>query len=134
MLAALKSFLKHRRKHVLQYFRLYGDLAWSPYIVVMVVSNFANMFLTLSQHFDYHIASFRGIVINRSVSSNCNDHSNHSRHVSSLVSSCITNLNQIDMAKQLLTYLRLIARMRFSLKRGCSFWVKNIRFPFLFCL
>ena len=38
------------------------------------------------------------------------------RHVSSLVSSCIANLNQRDMAKQLLTPLRLIARMSFSLK------------------
>ena len=28
-------------------------------------------------HFDYNIASLIGIVINCSVSSNCNDHSNH---------------------------------------------------------
>ena len=37
-------------------------------------------------------------------------------HVSSLVSSCIADLNQRDMAKQLLTPLRLIACMNFSLK------------------
>ena len=37
-------------------------------------------------------------------------------HLSSLVSSCIANLNQQDMAKQLLTPLRLIACMNFSLK------------------
>ena len=35
----------------------------------------------------------------------------------SLVSSCITNLNQRDMAKQLLTPLRIIARMNFSMKK-----------------
>ena len=40
----------------------------------------------------------------------------HSRHVSSLVSSCVANRNQRDMAKQLLTPLQLIARMNFSLK------------------
>ena len=38
------------------------------------------------------------------------------RHVSSLVSSCIANLNQRNMAKQLPTPLRLIAHMNFSLK------------------
>ena len=38
------------------------------------------------------------------------------RHVYSLVSSCIAHLNQRDMAKQLLTPLRLIVRMNFSLK------------------
>ena len=37
-------------------------------------------------------------------------------HVSRLVSSCLANLNQRDMAKQLLTPLRLIARVNFSLK------------------
>ena len=37
-------------------------------------------------------------------------------HVSSLFSSCIENLNQIDMAEQLLTSLWLIACMNFSLK------------------
>ena len=37
-------------------------------------------------------------------------------HVFSLLSSCFANLNQRDMAKQLLTPLRLIARMNFSLK------------------
>ena len=36
--------------------------------------------------------------------------------LSSLVSGCIANLNQRDVAKQLLTPLRLIARMNFSLK------------------
>ena len=39
----------------------------------------------------------------------------------SLVSSCIANLYQRDMAKQLLTPLRLIARVNFSLKNyGCK--------------
>ena len=39
----------------------------------------------------------------------------------SLVSSCIANLNQRDMAKHLLTPLRLIARMNVSLKNyGCE--------------
>ena len=56
MLAALKSSLKHRRKHVLRCFRLY--VKPGLHIVVMVVSNVANMFLTLSQQFDYHMASF----------------------------------------------------------------------------
>ena len=56
------------------------------------------------------------VLYNCSVSSSCNDWSDHCRHVSSLVSSCIANLNQRDMAKQLLTPLRLIARMNFSLK------------------
>ena len=65
------------------------------------------------EHFDYNIASFTGIVINCSVSSSCNDHSNH---VSSLGSGCAATLNQRDMAKQLPTLLRLIARMNFSLK------------------
>ena len=50
------------------------------------------------------MASLTGIVINCSVSS------------SSLVSSCIANLSQRDIAKQLLTNLRLIARTNFSLK------------------
>ena len=36
--------------------------------------------------------------------------------MSNLVSSCIANLNQRDMAKQLFTPLRLIAPMNFSLK------------------
>ena len=35
---------------------------------------------------------------------------------SSLVLSCIANLNERDMSKQVLTPLRLIARMNFSLK------------------
>ena len=34
----------------------------------------------------------------------------------SLVSSCVANLNQRDMAKQLLTHLRIITRMKFSMK------------------
>ena len=46
-------------------------------------------------------------------------------HVSSLVSSCIANLNQTDMAKQLLTFLQLIARMNFSLKTGMV-WKKEL--------
>ena len=37
-------------------------------------------------------------------------------HVSSIVSSCIANMNLRHMAKQLLTPLRLIAHMNFSLK------------------
>ena len=65
--------------------------AWSLkpslHIVVMVVSTVANMFLTL----------FQAVLI----------------HVNT---SCIANLKQRDMAKQLLTPLRLIARMNFSLK------------------
>ena len=52
---------------------------------VMVVSTVANMFLTLFQavlihmnkYFDYNIASLTGVVINCSVSSSCNDHSDH---------------------------------------------------------
>ena len=36
---------------------------------------------------------------------------------SSLVSSCIANLNQRDMAKQLLTPVRIIARMNFAMKK-----------------
>ena len=40
-------------------------------------------------------------------------------HVSSLVSSFIANLNQRDMAKQLLTPLRHTARMNFSLINYC---------------
>ena len=41
--------------------------------------------------------------------------------MSSLVLSCIANLNQRDMVKQLLTPLRLIAHMNFSLKNyGCE--------------
>ena len=64
------------------------------------------------KHFDYNIASLTGIVIYCSVSSSCNDCSNHWRPVSGLVSSCIANLNKTDMAKQ----LRLMARMNFSLK------------------
>ena len=37
-------------------------------------------------------------------------------HILSLVSSCIANLNLRDMAKQLLTPLRLMGHMNFSLK------------------
>ena len=62
------------------------------------------------------MGSFTSIVIDCSVSSNCNDRSNHRRHVSSLVSSLIANLNERDLSKQLLTPLPLIARMNFSLK------------------
>ena len=76
-----------------------------------VLSNFDTL-----EHFDYGIGSFANIVINCSVSSSCNDPSHHSRHVSSLVSSCIANLNRKDTAKQLLTPLRLTARKNFSLK------------------
>ena len=51
------------------------------HIVVMVVSAVANMFLTVPSNFDtrehINIASFAGIVINCSVSSSCNDRSNH---------------------------------------------------------
>ena len=68
------------------------------------------------ERFDYNIASLTGIVINCSVFSSCSYRSNHQRLVSSVVSSCIANLNQSDMAKQLLTPMRLIARMNFSLK------------------
>ena len=70
----------------------------------------------IREHFDYNITSLTGIVINCSVSSSCNDRSNRWRHVSSLVSSCIADLNLRVMAKQLLTPLRLIAHMNFSLK------------------
>ena len=77
------------------------------------------------EHFDYNIASLTDIVIYCSVSSSSNDLSNHWRHVSSLVSSCIANLNQRDMAKQLLTSLRLIASMNFSLKY-CSCELFNL--------
>ena len=93
------------------------------HIVVMVVRTVANMFLTLFQavlihveHFDNNIASLTGIVINCSISSSCNDRSNHWRHVSTHVSSCIANLNLRDMVKQLPTSLRLIACMSFSLQ------------------
>ena len=54
------------------------------HIVVMVVSTIANMFLSLFQAvlkhvntFDYNIARLTGIVISCSVSSRCNDCSNH---------------------------------------------------------
>ena len=87
----------------------------------MVVSTVANMLLTVPnsfdtrEHFDYN-KSLTGIAINCSVSPSCNDRSNHLRRVSSLVSSYTANLNQRDMAKQLLTPLGLIACMNFSLK------------------
>ena len=68
------------------------------------------------KYFDYNIASLTGIVIKCSVSSSCNDRRSHWRHACSLVSSSIANLNQRDMAKQLLTPLQLTARMNFSLK------------------
>ena len=43
------------------------------------------------------------------------------RHVSSLVSSCIANRNQKDVAKQLLIPLRLIQHTHFLLKNyGCE--------------
>ena len=96
------------------------NLKPSLYIVVMVVSTVSNMFLTVPSSSDTreHIGY---IVINCSVSSSCNDRSNHWRHVSSLVSICIANLNLRDMAKQLLTPLRLIALMNFSFKNyGCK--------------
>ena len=90
----------------------------------MIVSTVRKIFSTLPQailmdtreHFDYKIASITSIVINCSVSSSCSDRSHHSRHVSSLVSSCTANLNQKDMTKQLLTPVRLIACMNVSLK------------------
>ena len=96
--------------------------AWSPYccnsrkhccehVPDSVPHNFDTR-----EHFDYIIASFTGIVINCSVSSSCNDRSHHWKHVSSLVSSCIATLNQRDVAKQLLTPLRLTVRKNFSLK------------------
>ena len=79
----------------------------------------ANMFLTVPsssdtrEHFrklDWHCSQlFSFFQLQRS-------HSNHRRHVSSLVSNCIANLNLRDMAKQLLNPLRLIAHMNFSLK------------------
>ena len=89
--------------------------AWSPYscngrkhrckrISDPVLSNFDTR-----EHFDYNIVSLTSIVMNCSVSS---------RHVSSLVSSCIANLNQRDMPKQLLTPLRLIAGKNFLLKNN----------------
>ena len=97
--------------------------AWSPYSCngrkhrCKHVSDSVPSSFDTREHFDYNIASLTGIVvINCSVSSSCNDRSNHWRHVSSLVSSCIANLNQRDMGKQLPTPLRLIARMNFLLK------------------
>ena len=96
--------------------------AWSPYSCngrkhrCKHVSDSVPNSSDTREHFDYNIASLTGIVINCSVSSSCNDRSNHWRHFSSLVSSCIANLNLRDMAKQLLTPLRLIAHMNFSLK------------------
>ena len=75
-------------------------------MIVMIVSTVTNMSVPSNfdapEHFDYNIASFTSIVINCSVSCSCSDRSHHLRHVSSLVSSCIANLNQRDMAKQLL--------------------------------
>ena len=47
---------KHRRKHVFESVPSSSDTR---------------------EHFDYNIASFTGIVINCSVSSSCNDRSNH---------------------------------------------------------
>ena len=71
------------------------------------------------ERFVSNITSFTSIVINYSVSYSCNDHSHHYRYVSSLVSSCVANLTQRVMAKQLLTPLRLIAPMNVSLKNYC---------------
>ena len=49
------------------------------HIVVIVASTVTNMFVTLDAHenFDYNITSLTGIVINCSISSSCNDQSNH---------------------------------------------------------
>ena len=96
--------------------------AWSPYSCNgrkhrrKHVSDSVPSSSDTREHFDYNITSSTGNVINCSVSSSCNDRSNQLRHVSSLVSSCIAKLNLRDMAKQLLTPLRLIAHMNFSLK------------------
>ena len=111
--------------------RLVKTKAWSPYSCngskhrCKHVSDSVPSSFDTFEHFDYNIASFTSIVINCSVSSSCNDRSNHWRHVSSLVWSCIANLNQRDITKQLLTPLRLITHMNFSLKH-CSFELFNL--------
>ena len=105
--------------------------AWSPYSCNgrkhrrKHVSDSVPSSSDTREHFDYNIASFTAIVVNCSVSSSCNDRSNHCRHVSNLVSNCIANLNLRGMAKQLLTPLRLIAHMNFSLK-NCSCELVNL--------
>ena len=94
------------------------------HIVVMVVSNVANTFLTLSQAILTHVntlittsqASPALWSIVQLLQAATIAVTIEGMHVSSLVSSCIANLNKRDMAKQLLTSLRLIARMNFSLK------------------
>ena len=55
-------------------------------------------------------------MANCSVSSSCNDRSHHPRHVYSLVSSGMANLNSRDMTKQLLTPFATQAVINFSLK------------------
>ena len=110
------------------YFMLSQSYAWFPYSCndhehrCKDVSDSVPSSFDIREHFDYNIASFTGIVINCSVSSSCN---NDWSRASSFVSSCIANLNQRDMAKQLLTPLRLIARTNFSLK-NYSFELLNL--------
>ena len=59
------------------------DKAWSPYSCngrkhrYKHVSDSVPTNFDTHEHFDYNIASFTGIVINCSVSSSCNDRSNH---------------------------------------------------------
>ena len=62
--------------------------AWSPYSCngrkhrLKHVSDSVLSISDTCEHFDYNIASLTGIVMNCSVSSSCNDRTNHSRRVS----------------------------------------------------
>ena len=99
------------------------------HILLMIANTVANMFSTLPQaifyaheHFDCNIAA----SINCSNSSSCNDPSHHWRHVSSLVASCIADLNQRGCGKTIANSLRLIARMNVSLKNYDCEWFNLI--------
>ena len=67
------------------------------------------------EHFDYNIASLTGIVIVQFLPAAMTTVTIEGMSPA-LSQSCIANLSQKDMAKQLLTHFRFIARMNFSLK------------------
>ena len=93
-------------------------------MVVMVAITAANMFLTLSQAILIDVntliptsqASLALQSIVQFLPAAVIAVTNEDMSPSSFVSGCIANLNQRDMAKQLPTPLRLIARMNCSLK------------------
>ena len=130
----VKSVIIHPRGNLITAIYYTSSKAWSPCSWngrkhrSKHVSDSVPSSSDTREHFDCNIASLSSIVINCSVSSSCNDCSNHWRHGSSLVSSCIANLNQRDMAKQLLTPLRLISRINFSSKNySCLTWPERSR-------